>query len=124
MEPLRKAHELAMQNLEVMRQEFEKHPELKRDIEYNMMHYGVPFVAGSYGGRWREDMPKDVRDLLFEEMPYQLMEIRIYPEDRDGHHWGVEYNLLVWDEDKGFIKVVDFEQGKRGEVHGGNKGTG
>lgn len=123
MELLRRTHEMAIKKLDDMRELIEKNPALKMEMEYNMKRYGVPFISGSYGGRWREDLLKDVRDLLFEEMPYKLIEIRIYPEDPDGHHWGVEYNLLVWDEEKGFVKAFDYERSRRGDESGGNKGS-
>lgn len=114
MDLIRKAHELAMRDLQSIREELEKNPELKKEIDYNMNAYGIPFLSGSHGGRWREDLPKDVRNLLFEEMPYQLVEIRIYPEDPDGHHWGVEYSVLRPNGDQGFVKAIDYEQAKKG----------
>jgi hypothetical protein len=53
-----------------------------------------------------------------------LVEIRVFPEDPDGHHWGVEYNLLVWDEARGLVKAIDYEKGKRGDDGGRNEGSG
>jgi hypothetical protein len=124
MEVLKKVHELTMRKIELMRKQVEQDPQLSNYMERNMRDYGVPFLSLSYGGRWRENLPKDVRDLLFEDLPHQLVEIRVYPEDPDGHHWGVEYNLLLWDEVKGFVKAVDYERGKRGDDGGGNEGPG
>jgi len=121
-ELLKRAHEMAMKKLEEMRSELMSNPILKEEIDYNMSRYGVPFICGSYGGRWREDLPRDVRNLIFEEMPYKLVEIRIYPEDPDGHHWGLEYSLLVWNEEKGFVRAIDQERSKKGdEGYGGNE---
>ena len=114
MQLLRRAHEMAMLKIEEMKKLLEQNPDFRDQIEYNMKHYGVPFISGSYGARWREDLVKDVRNILFGDFPSQLMEIRIYPEDPDGHHWALEYNLLLWDEEKGMIKAIDYERAKKG----------
>jgi hypothetical protein len=118
MEILKRVHELTMRKIELMKKQVEENPELSNYIEANMKEYGVPFISGSYGARWREDLPKDVRNLLFEDLPHQLVEIRVYPEDPDGHHWGVEYNLLVWDEAKGFVKAIEYDGSRRGDGSG------
>lgn len=123
MEPLRKAHQLAMQSTEGLRRELEQNPDFKKQVEYNIRTYRVPFISGSYGARWKEDLVKDVSQLLHEDFPHHLVEVRVYPEDPDGHHWGVEYNLVVWDSDRGFVKAVDYERlKKRGGGNGGNQG--
>jgi hypothetical protein len=85
----------------------------RKEVEYNMKHYGVPILSGTHHVEEREHVPSYVRDVLFEEMTDKLVRISVYPEDEDGQRWGVDYDLLVWDNEYGFVKAIDIEQAKR-----------
>jgi len=109
-EPLRYAHEMAMQNRDKIRKALEKlleaYPQLNKQMQKNVERYGMPIVAGSLGGRWAEDLPGDVYELL-EESGYRPMEIVLRPEDADAHHWSVEWYLLEWQPEKGYVRIID-----------------
>ncbi len=86
---------------------------MKEGTEYNLKHYGAAFLSGSYGALWREDIPGKVPEILNREISNHLVEIKAYPEDADGHHWCVKYNILVEDQDGSLISAYEKEGRKR-----------
>ena len=93
--PLDMAHQLAQGTLEKMSDAFrESIPGLEEEIQKNMARYGVPFLSGSYGGLWREDLSGTVARILNKEAKGNRVQITVKPEDEEGHHWMVEYRIL------------------------------
>jgi hypothetical protein len=84
----------------------------RKEVEYNMKSYGVPILSGTHHVEGREHVASYVRDVLYEELTDKPVRITVYPEDADARCWGVDYDLLVWDNEYGFVKAIDIEQAK------------
>lgn len=93
-EPLRRAHELALQDV------FLGEPEhLPDEIREELAAHGVdvpedldPQLGGLRGGLWREDVPDVVATIL--ENVHHTVEIEARPSDHEGHHWEVEWTRV------------------------------
>ena len=111
-EPLQHAHEMAKVGEDEMKQMLEMlaeaYPQLGEEMQKNTERYGVATLAGSLGARWAEDLPQDVYDLL--QFQYRPIEIVLRPEDAYAHHWSVDWYLLEWHPDKGYIRIIDKER--------------
>lgn len=71
----------------------------------------MPFLNRYEGALWKEDLPGRIDELLNQEMPLELLEIIIKPEDSDGHHWGLEYYVLTEINDK-LYRAIDIQKSR------------
>jgi hypothetical protein len=115
MDPLKTVHQETKVKVDELLRELEQYPAVKREMERIMQQYGVPILSATYGARWKEDLLRDVYDILFTRIPSHPVEVKIYPEDPDGYHWAVEYHVLKWDDGKGYVRAIEYEQEKGGE---------
>lgn len=116
MDIMKKAHEAAkLKQQELLDILLLKSPELAKEFEYNIRKYGVPFLNQYEGALWKEELPEKVNELLNQKFPLDLIEINIKPEDEDGHHWGIECNLLT--EINGeLFKAIDVDRNKQRSI--------
>jgi len=116
MDLLKKAHELSkIEQKELLKILLEKYPELSKEIEYNLKHYGTPLISSTQSALWQEELPKKLEELLYKELAGIPVEIKIYPDDADLHHWSIEYNVLKMQPDGTFIKAIDYERNRKEE---------
>ena len=66
-------------------------------------------LSKGYYSRSKEYLPSDLSDILFQIVPDKAAEVIIKPEDQDCHHWSIEYYLLKWDKDKGYVRGLKGE---------------
>ena len=87
---------------------------IKKETQYNLQHYNFPVLHSSFGGKWLEDIPSDIQEIL--KYAHQVpLEIIVKPEDLDGHHWEIDFYILKEINGK-YIRAIEHERNKKNKV--------
>jgi hypothetical protein len=84
-----------------------KHHDVEKEIEYNLETYGIPFLHGTIGNLYRDQVSGFTNKLL--SLKTKTLELGIHPEDREGDRYCIEYYVLRLGDD-GFERPIDYER--------------
>jgi hypothetical protein len=84
-----------------------KHHDVEKEISYNLETYGIPFLHGTIGNLYRDQVSGFANKLL--SLKTKTFELNMFPEDNEGERYYIEYHVLKLGVD-GFERAIDYER--------------